>query len=167
MKGNLTVKRLAQMGIIIALGFLLKLVTYYFPFGRVTLVPIAFCLSGVLFGPVWGGILGAVIDILINVLIPSGGAFFPGFTLNAIVIGVFAGLYGPFKKSQVTIVETLIYSFITGFVDLGLNAFWLSYLSGKAFFVILTPRIITTIVMVFVNGYILRYIIPLSKKLVK
>ena len=74
-----------------------------------------------LFGPVAGAVYGGVLDLVKYVVKPTG-AFFPGFTLNAMLGGV---LYG-----------TILY----------LNTLWLSMMSGKAMMVLLPMRVLKNLI---------------------
>lgn len=55
----------------------------------ITDIPIFIC--GALFGPVLGMISGAIGDIL-GFIVAPGGAYFPGFTLNKMLIGLLPGI---------------------------------------------------------------------------
>lgn len=105
------------------------------------------------FGPVFGGVYGGVLDILKFIVKPTG-AFFPGFTFNAILGGVIYGsvLY----KRPFTLKRVLVAEFLVGlFVNIILNTLWISVLYGKAFMVLLPPRVIKNVVMWPVDSVIL------------
>lgn len=69
-----------------------------FGFGEVPII-----ISGILFGPIAGGLTGAVADLLGVMLFPQG-AFFPGFTLSAILRGAIPGLiYMVIRRSKTNI----------------------------------------------------------------
>lgn len=82
-----------------------------------------------LFGPVVGGFYGGVLDLVKYVVKPTG-AFFPGFTFNAILAGI---IYGTFLYQRpLTFKRTLAVHFIVIMVcNVFLNTLFLSMMSGK------------------------------------
>ena len=79
---------------------------------------------GMLFGPVTAGIAAGVGDI-VKYLIKPSGAFFPGFTITAILGGVLYGMV--FYHSRVTLVRAIVAKTLTNLLlNILLNTFWLS-----------------------------------------
>lgn len=106
-----------------------------------------------LFGPVVAPCFGAVMDILKYMIKPTG-AFFPGFTITAIVAGLINGML--LYRKRVQFVRVIITQFIVIVVcDIVLNTFWLSILYGKGFMVILPIRIIKNLIMWPIESIIL------------
>ena len=98
-----------------------------------------------LFGPVVGSFFGGSMDI-VNYFMRPTGPFFPGFTLNAIILGLIYGvlLYKkPVKMSRVFIAVFLEKTVI----NCGLTTLWLSMLYGKGFMAILPMRIVANAIM--------------------
>lgn len=105
------------------------------------------------FGPAIGGIFGGVLDILKFIVKPTG-AFFPGFTLNAILAGVIYGIF--FYKKRVSIWRVLIaHLIVIAIVNLGLTTYWLTILYGQSFLVILPFRALKNLVMWPIDSIIL------------
>lgn len=95
---------------------------------------------GLLFGPFVGMTAGAASDILSFIVHSSGGAYFPGFTLTAMLSGVFYGL--GLYKSKLTIWRALVTkTAVSLFLNVCLNSVWHNLLYGKALMVILPLRI--------------------------
>ena len=67
-------------------------------FVRISLVFIPIALGGAMLGSLWNGIICAIADIAGFLLIPSQGAYFPGFTVSSFFSG-FA--YGFFLKTPI------------------------------------------------------------------
>lgn len=107
-------------------------------------IPIA--LSSMIFGPIFGGITAALADIIGMMIFPSGGAYFPGFTLSAFLTGMIYGLF-LYKKQKTLFQVSLAVIAVSLFVNLGLDTIWLWIITGKGFIALLTPRIIKTLVM--------------------
>lgn len=112
--------------------------TFEISFGS---MPIAF--AGMLFGPVVGGLVGLIADILQYVVRPSG-FFFPGFTLNAILVGVIFGLF--FYKKELTLKRLILCFIVEGvLIILVLTPIWLNMMYGTSLFAI--PRVIRFVVL--------------------
>ncbi len=102
-------------------------------------------LVGCLFGPVAGGCFGGLMDILKYIANPTG-AFFPGFTVNAILGGV---IYGCFcYRSPVTPRRILMTKLLVVLLcNVLLNTLWLSVLYGQAFAVLVPARLMKNLIM--------------------
>lgn len=59
---------------------------------RISFGMIPIYMASFLFGPLMGGLVGMISDLIGFILNPMGGAYFPGFTLSAILIGVVPSL---------------------------------------------------------------------------
>lgn len=98
-----------------------------------------------MFGPVVGGFYGGVLDLIKYIIKPTG-AFFPGFTFNAILAGI---IYGTFLYQRpLTFKRTLAVHFIVIMVcNVFLNTVWLSMMSGKGILALIPMRIVKNIIM--------------------
>lgn len=98
-----------------------------------------------MFGPVVGGFYGGVLDLIKYIIKPTG-AFFPGFTLNAILAGI---IYGTFLYQRpLTFKRTLAVHFIVIIVcNVFLNTLWLSMMSGKGILALIPMRFVKNIIM--------------------
>lgn len=105
-------------------------------------VPVA--IAAIMFGPLAAGIVGALGDFLGAILFPIG-AYFPGFTATAFVIGIVTGLF-IHKKTTIPriIVAVAINQFILG---LFVNSLWISILYGSPYIPLLATRIIQCLVL--------------------
>jgi ECF transporter S component (folate family) len=124
---------------------------------RFGFIPLSF--GAALLGPVPGAIIGGLGDVLAWMLSPKG-AYFPGLTLSAILTGVIYAIF-LYKKPKSIVRITLAVLFITVFIDLGLNTWWMTFLYGKGFMAVLPTRLLKSVIMipvqVFVIYYVLRY----------
>ena len=103
-----------------------------------------------LFGPVAGGLFGGTLDILKYIIHPTG-AFFPGFTISAMVGGV---LYCCFLyKRPISFWRVLAAELTVSIIcNMLLGTLWLSMLYGKAFMALLPMRVFKNIMMWPVNS---------------
>lgn len=91
-------------------------------------LPIA--IAGSIFGPVAGAVVGAFGDIISFIIVPTGGAYFPGFTISGLLTGLIYGL--AFYKNKVTVFRTIIaWAVNMILVETFLAAFWLCVLQGN------------------------------------
>ena len=125
------VKALVFAGVFIALTILL---TYVFsiqtPFVRISFGFLPIAVYATMFGPFRAALMAAAADILGTVIFMSG-AYFPGFTLSALLSGL---IYGYFLHGHELTWQRIIIPFGLIFltIDLGLNTLWLSLLYHKA-----------------------------------
>lgn len=155
-----SVRCIALTALLIALSVVLDLLNV-----RIWLTPelrisINFVLNAsiaMLFGPTVGIMAGFCTDVLGYFVNPSGGAFFPGFTVTAMVSGLIYGiwLYGH-KLSRARVFGAK--ACINLFCNIGLNTLWLSMMSGKAIAVLLPVRLATNLFILPVE-VILLYVV--------
>jgi ECF transporter S component (folate family) len=105
-----------------------------------------------LFGPVVGAVYGGVLDLVKFVAKPTG-AFFPGFTLNAILGGV---LYGSILyRRPLSLGRVLAANLAVAVIcNICLNTLFLSIMSGKAIIVLLPVRALKNLIMWPVDSFI-------------
>lgn len=103
-----------------------------------------------LFGPVVGGAFGGALDLLKYMIKPTG-AYFPGFTLGAILAGV---LYGAILyKRPLTIWRVLIAELVVSAIcNVLLGTWWLSIMYGKGYLAIFPMRAFKNLVMWPINS---------------
>ncbi len=106
-----------------------------------------------LFGPAVGAVYGAALDILIFFIRPTG-PFFYGFTVSAILTGLWYGavLYRRPLNLKRILTAKLIYSVI---IHLLLNTYWLTQLYGYNFIAILPMRALKTAALLPVETVLL------------
>lgn len=109
-------------------------------------------MTALLFGPVVGGIMGGITDILKFIVKPTGAYFF-GFTLNAILGGV---IYGAILYHQPISLKRILVSkiIVAIFVNLLLGTYWLTMLYGKGFIALLPARALKQVCSVPIESII-------------
>ncbi len=98
-----------------------------------------------LFGPVVGACYGGVLDLVKYVVKPTG-AFFFGFTFNAILGGV---LYGAILYRRPLSFKRALFAHLVVILicNVFFNTLWLSMLSGKGVMALLPMRFVKNIIM--------------------
>ena len=105
-----------------------------------------------LFGPAVGCFFGGAMDIL-KFLIKPTGAFFPGWTFNAMAAGLLYGCF--FYKKKLTIWRVLAAELTVAVIcNMILGTLWMDIMYGKGFFVLLPMRVFKNLVMWPVNSFI-------------
>ena len=131
-------------------------------FGFITIV-----IMGMLFGPRSAALGAALADFIGAIVFPTGGAYFPGFTLSALATGYIYGkmLYGHKLSISRIVLSNLLVILI---VQLFLNPLWLSLITGKAFMVLISARVIKSFLMLPIESALImvtyKYISPFFMK---
>lgn len=95
-------------------------------------------LIGMLFGPVMGVSAGLVTEV-VSYLFNPRGAYFPGFTLTAMVAGLIYGVV--FYQRKVSLPRAFAAKGLVNLIcNICLNTLWLSMLQGDAIMAILPLR---------------------------
>ena len=90
---KINIKRIAVVGLLLALEIILSRFCSYSVWNSkigFAFIPVVIC--AMLYGPVYSAILSGLADFLGAILFPIG-AYFPGFTLTATLIGAVFGLF--------------------------------------------------------------------------
>lgn len=140
------VRKTVYMSMFIALEVILtRFLSIHTPIVRIgfTFLPIA--ISAIMFGPIYSGIAAALADIVGMMLFPTGGSFFPGFTLTAFLTGFIYGFF--LYKKTIAFKQITIAVIVSAIVTLGLDTVWLWMITGQGILAILPARIIKCVIM--------------------
>ncbi|MGH4050134.1 MAG: folate family ECF transporter S component [Clostridium sp.] len=142
------------MGLLISIQIVLtRFFAIQTPIVRIGFGFIPIAIASVMFGPVLGGITAAFSDILGMMLFPKG-IYFPGFTLSALLSGIIYGIL-LYKKPKTMLRIIMAVTIIIIFVDLGLNTYWLSIITGKGVLALLVLRLIKSIIMLPIQSLLI------------
>ncbi len=121
---KINLRRLVYLAFLIATNIVLvRLLSFQTPVSRLDFGFIPISLAGAMFGPFWGGLAGGLSDIFGMLFNSKGMAFFFGWTLNAILHGVFYGLFLYQKKKSLLRISLCVV--IKGIIiDLILGSVW-------------------------------------------
>jgi ECF transporter S component (folate family) len=144
------VKKLVLASLLLAILIVVeRLVSIQTQFLRVSFAYVPIMLCGVLLGPAWSAGVAALGDLIGALMFPKG-AFFPGFTLTALLSGLIYGLLLYNTKSNRQFLLRLIAStLIVGiFIHIGLNSLWLMIMYKRAFLAFASARVVANAIMV-------------------
>ena len=115
-----------------------------------------------LFGPVTGSLFAGILDIVKYVMKPDG-AFFFGFTFNAMLAAFIYGCF--YYKKKLTLRRVLLAKLIVVLVvNVLLNTLWLDMLYGKGFLVLLPARAVKNLIMWPIDSVIFFFFIRLIEQ---
>ena len=147
MKRQVNVKRLTRVAILLAIEIVLsRFCSISTPIAKIGFAFLPLSIIAMLYGPLYAGFAGAAADFIGAMLFPIG-AFFPGFTLTALLTGVTYGLLlHEHEKSTSRIVASTLISQLV--FSLGLNTVWLWMITGRGYMAILPTRVAQCVVMI-------------------
>ena len=110
-------------------------------------------MAAIWLGPKYSLIIAALGDFIGAILFPFG-SYFPGFTLSGAITGFIYGIFlkrdfnkGINEKKFIIclIISTILVLILDGII---LRSLWLNILYGKAFFLIVSTRVITELIKI-------------------
>ena len=132
---KISTKMLCECALLIALEIVLNRFASFQVLGLkfgLSFIPMA--LAGMLFGPAWAAVCYGISDVIGALVFPMG-AYFPGFTISVVLMGIVYGIFF-YKKDKIrmfpeTIVPAVINTCILGLL---LNTLWMTVLyTSKGF----------------------------------
>lgn len=149
-------KQIVMLGLLVAMEIILsRFLAVSTPVVKISFAFLPVAMAAICYGPVWGAACAATADIIGALLFPVG-AFFPGFTLTAALVGAVYGLllYRNPDKVWRVVVAVLV---INIGLNLGLDTLWLSIILGKSAFALLPVRIVKCLIMIPVQILLVRF----------
>ena len=143
---KMSTKMLVTAGILIALNIVLSrflsinLWNMKFGFTFVSLF-----VAGYFYGPGFAAIVAGIADVIGALLFPSA-AFFPGFTISAILEGAVFGLFLHKKQTKFRILCAVLLNQLV--VSLLITTLWISILHGAPYEGLLMTRIVQCLIMI-------------------
>ncbi|MDR2343304.1 MAG: folate family ECF transporter S component [Spirochaetaceae bacterium] len=144
------VKKLVLASLLLAILIIVeRLVSVQTQFLRISFAYVPIMLCAILLGPAWSAGIAALGDLIGALLFPKG-AFFPGFTLSALLTGLIHGLllYNT-KNNRQFLVRLIISTFtVLVFVHIGLTSLWLVIMYKRAFIAFASTRIVSAAILI-------------------
>lgn len=110
-------------------------------------------MSAIWLGPKYSTLIAALGDFIGAILFPFG-MYFPGFTMSYAITGFIYGIFlyqdpkkGNVKRGQFILKLCMSSALVLGVVNIFITSIWLHILYGKAYFAIITTRVVTQVVM--------------------
>ena len=127
-KTKITTKQITAVAVLMAMEIILtRVLSVTTPEVRYSIGFLPIAMIGVLFGPVYAGVSAAMSDFIGAMLLPRG-AFFPGFTFSAALIGI---TYGLLLHKKQDLLRIAIAAFVVTVVwQLGLETLWVAIITG-------------------------------------
>ena len=168
---RLSLQMIVYIGVLTAMNIVLdRFLTFGSPLTKYSFSFVPIVIAAMLFGAIPAGIVGGLGDFLGAILFPTKGAYFPGFTLTAIAVGVIWGLFVYKNKTWLRImIAVLITQIVCGLL---INTFWLSLITGEnntymGLFALRLPQCLVMIAIEFVTTFALIKPVELIRKTLK
>ena len=152
------VRSICGMALLLALSVVVNQFSFYIGPVKIGVGSLISAMLGCFYGPVAGAFAAGVGDIVKYVIRPDG-AFFFGYTLNAMLGGMLYGIF--FYKMRVTILRTVSVKLIINLVvNALLGTLWYSMLYGKGFMAIIEARLLANLTKIPVESIVLLILLP-------
>lgn len=165
-----TNKKIILTAILLALLIILsRFLSIKTPILKISFAFVPTMLCAVWLGPKWTILLNVLGDVIGATLFPTG-PYFVGYTISTAVAALIYGLL-LYKKSSDTynnkqflirlVLSTLLVAVI---VNMGLNTLWSAITTGKAFWVLLSTRIVKQLIMIPIHVIVIFFLEKVLRK---
>ena len=146
-----TIKQIIIAGLLLATSIVFsRFLAIKTPILKISFGFIPNMLCGIILGPWWGMCVAGLTDLIGALLFPFG-AYFVGYTITATLSGFIYGLFlqKRHNKTNKKFIINLIIAILLVLVICNsvLNTLWLHITAKKAFFVLLTTRLLKQLIM--------------------
>ncbi|KRM93856.1 hypothetical protein FC56_GL000576 [Lentilactobacillus senioris DSM 24302 = JCM 17472] len=132
------------LGLLLAAGLVLNQLTFGTQFIQLGFGFVVTALIGAWYGPWWSAAVAAIADIVGTIL--TGGVYFPGFTVSAILGAVIYGIF--FYQQKATWANVIISQLIIAVVvNTLLNTLWLTLMYKTPFWALVSTRIVKEVII--------------------
>lgn len=146
-------KKVILSGVLLALLIVLnRFVSIKTPLLVISFSFVPIMMAAIWLGPKYATLIAALGDFIGAILFPFG-TYFPGFTLSAGLKGLIYGML-LYKKpreerSNKSFIIRLIISnlLVLGIIEIFVVSLWLNIMYGKAYFVVISTRILAQVIM--------------------
>lgn len=158
-------RRMIYLALLIAMNIVfVRLLSFQTPVTRLDFGFLPISLAGAIFGPLWGGIAGGIADIVGMMVNNKGMAYFFPWTINAILHGVFYGIFLYKKeKSWLRIIACVLTQGVL--INLLLGSIWGTLYRGNwnLFWIVFGQRFMTILVAIPVQIVVIRFVTRVLK----
>lgn len=146
-------KKVILSGILLALLIVLnRFVSIKTPLLVISFSFVPIMMAAIWLGPKYATLIAALGDFIGAILFPFG-TYFPGFTLSAGLKGLIYGMLlykkpGEERSNKSFIIRLIISNLLVlGIIEIFVVSLWLNIMYGKAYFVVISTRILTQVIM--------------------
>ena len=139
------------------------------PIMKISFAFVPTMLCAVWLGPKWTVLLNVLGDVIGATFFPTG-PYFIGYTISTAIAGLIYGvaLYKKeekeYKDLEFIIRLSISTALVAVIVNMGLNTLWTSITSGKAFWVLLSTRIVKQLIMVPIHVIVILFLEKVLRK---
>jgi len=131
-------------------------------FAKIPLNFLPVAIVAILFGPMCAMIINGLGDILSFIIVPMG-YYFPGWTLNAVLIGLMYGIF--IYRSKHFVLNVIICEILIALlIEIPLGTLWLHLTYGKAFWITASARGIVTLISAPIETLVIIFVMNILKK---
>lgn len=162
------IRKLAVCAMLLALrvvvGYFSNVLLGAFPDIKIGFNFLPIAIAAMLFGPVAGAVVGGLGDLLSFFLMPMG-SYFPGWTINGILVGIIYGLF-LYKNEKNLILKLIICEIITNFgVEVLLGSLWMLIQFEKAFLLMAGVRALKCLIAIPVETILIYFFTKVLKRI--
>lgn len=146
-------KKVILSGVLLALLIVLnRFVSIKTPLLVISFSFVPIMMAAIWLGPKYATLIAALGDFIGAILFPFG-TYFPGFTLSAGLKGLIYGMLlykkpGEERSNKSFIIRLIISNLLVlGIIEIFVVSLWLNIMYGKAYFVVISTRILTQVIM--------------------
>ncbi len=115
--------------------------------------------GALLYGPVGGAVVAGLGDLVGAIAFPIG-AYFPGYTVTAVITGAIYGFFLHRSRKLPCVATAILTKQVI--CSLGLNTLWISLMSGSPYWALLPARLFQAVVIftaeIIVIPILIRYV---------
>lgn len=165
-----TNKKIILSAILLALLIILsRFLSIKTPIIKISFAFVPTMLCAVWLGPKWTVLINVLGDVIGATLFPTG-PYFIGYTITTAVAGFIYGMLlykkepDSFSNKQFLLRLIIATTLVAVIANMGLNTLWSSITTGKAFFVLLSARIVKQLIMIPIHVVVIFFLERVLRK---
>ncbi len=166
-----TNKKIILSAILLAMLIILsRFLSIKTPIVKISFAFVPTMLCAIWLGPKWTVLLNVLGDVIGATLFPTG-PYFVGYTISTAIAGFIYGMFlyknpekEPYSTKSFILRLILSTTLVAVIVNMGLNTLWSAITTGKAFFVLLSARIVKQLVMIPIHVIVIFFLSKVLEK---
>lgn len=163
-------KKIILVAILLAMLIILsRFLSIKTPIMKISFAFVPTMLCAIWLGPKWTILLNVLGDLIGATLFPTG-PYFVGYTISTAVAAFIYGILLYKKKEdsyntkQFVLRLIIATTLVAVIVNMGLNTLWTSITAGKAFWVLLSTRIVKQLIMIPIHVVVILFLEKVLRK---